>query len=91
MVSGVTMIPGMKCKDARVIKKAIVDPIASNPNNCLANPLTTVRHFLYTHPMLTALDGPRKGAMHMEAITTGTLLASRPPVARSEEAKTRTK
>ncbi len=91
IVSGVTMIPGIQCKNAKVTKKAIVDPIANKPNSCLVKPLATVFQSLYTPPIQTALEGPRNGATHMEPIITTTLLANKPPVARRADVATRTK
>jgi hypothetical protein len=41
--------------------------------------------------MQTALDGPKKGAIHMEPIITGILVTNKPPVARSADTTTREK
>ncbi len=91
IVSGVTNISGTKCERDRVTKNATADPIDNKPSNCLISPLTTMFHFLYTHPTQTALEGLRNGAAHIAPIITGTLLASKPPVARRADVTTRAK
>ncbi len=91
IISGVTMISGSKWEKAMVAKNDNVDPRANKPSICLIKPLPTVLHFLYTAPTLTALEGPRNGATHMEPIITTTLFANKPPVARRADATTRAK
>jgi hypothetical protein len=91
IISGSTVIPGAMRKNAQVTKNAKGDPMARRPITCLVKPLPTIFHFLYTPPMQTALAGPKKGAIHIEPITTGILLANNPPVARRAATTTRPK
>jgi hypothetical protein len=91
ITAGFTVISGAMRKKANVTKNAKGEPITSIPISCLAKSPPTVFHFLYITPMETALEGPIKGAMHMEPIITGMLLANKPPVARRADTTTRPK